>query len=283
MPVAAARGQPQGTSGPDGEALRRKANAVYAVLTETYGLLELKPRRQPMHELISTILSHRTTHADEETAYHRMWERFGSWEGIRDAPVEELAEAIRTTRWPERKAPQIKAVLATIIAERGEASIDFLADLPVEEGMHWLMALPGVGLKTASLVLLFCFAKPILPVDTHVHRVSQRVGLIGPAVNPALAHTLLLALFPADAFILFNFHKAALRHGQQICTFCDPDCERCPVLPLCDYGRRRLGLMLAECQPPQAARARPIVFHSACWPRYTPDACSTLCGKGASS
>ena len=243
MPAAAPGNLPQGLSGPNTDALRQKAAAVYAVLTETYGLLELTPRRAPMHELISTILSHRTTHADEETAYHRMWERFGSWEAIRDAPVEDLAGAICTTRWPERKAPQIKAVLATIIAERGEPSIDFLAGLPGDEGMRWLMALPGVGLKTASLVLLFCFAKPVLPVDTHVHRVSQRVGLIAPTASPELAHALLLSLFPADPYILFNFHKAALRHGQQICTFSDPDCERCPVLPLCDYGRRRLGLV----------------------------------------
>jgi endonuclease-3 len=223
------------------EYLRQKAAALYDVLTAHYGLLELKPRREPMRELISTMLSHRTTHADEELAYTRMWERFGSWEAIRDAPVDELADAIRTSRWPEAKAPHIKAALAQIIAERGAANIDFLADLPVEQGMAWLRALPGVGVKTASLVLLFCFAKPILPVDTHVHRVSQRVGLIGPKVTAEQAHALLLALLPPDPYILFNFHKALLRHGQRICTFTDPKCEVCPALPLCDYGRARMA------------------------------------------
>jgi endonuclease-3 len=232
-------GQVVGDAAAD-DLLRQKAAALYDVLTAHYGLLELKPRREPMRELISTMLSHRTTHADEELAYTRMWERFGSWEGIRDAPVDELADAIRTSRWPEVKAPHIKAALARIITERGEANIDFLADWPVEQGMAWLRSLPGVGVKTASLVLLFCFAKPILPVDTHVHRVSQRVGLIGPKVTAEQAHTLLLALLPRDAYILYNFHKALLRHGQRICTYSDPKCAQCPALSLCNYGQLRV-------------------------------------------
>lgn len=216
-------------------ALQVKAMAVYEILLQTHGSRPFEARREPMHELISTILSQRTTHADEETAYRHMWERFGTWEGIRDAPVAELTEAIKTSRWPETKAPHIKAVVGQIIAERGEPNIDFLADLPVEDAMRWLMALPGVGLKTSSLVMLFCFYKPVLPVDTHVHRVSQRVGLIGPKVTAEQAHKLLLPLFPKDALILYNFHVSALRHGQRICTWNNPRCEVCPLTSLCDW------------------------------------------------
>jgi len=123
------------------------------------------------------------------------------------------------------------------VAERGEPSIDFLADLPAEQGLAWLEALPGVGPKTASLVLLFCFHKPVLPVDTHVHRVSQRVGLIGPRATPDQAHALLLNLLPHDADVLWNFHLNMLRHGQRICIWGTPRCEQCVLRSHCDYAR----------------------------------------------
>ena len=215
--------------------LRAKTMEVYERLVAMQGYRELIPRREPMRELISTMLSHRTTHANEEAAYNRMWERFGSWEGIRDAPVDELAEAIAPSNFAEAKAPNIKKTLARIIAERGTANIDFLADTPADEGLRWLMSMPGVGIKTATLVLLFCFAKPVMPVDTHVHRVSQRLGLIGPKVDPTAAHAILATLLPPDPPVLFNFHVAMLRHGQKICIWGTPRCERCPLTDLCNW------------------------------------------------
>jgi len=217
------------------EDLKEKAKQIYDLLLERYGAVPLKPRRQPMHELISTILSQRTTQKNEAIAYDRMWKRFGSWEAIRDAPVAELTEAIEPSNYPETKAPNIKETLRQIIEERGEANIDFLVDLPVDESLPWLMSHPGVGIKTASLVLLFCFSKPVLPVDTHVHRVSQRTGLIGPKVGTEAAHHQLLQLFPPDPYILFNFHIAALKHGQQLCIWGDPRCEPCPLKALCNW------------------------------------------------
>ncbi len=222
--------------------LKQKAQTVYELLVEHYGAVPLVPRREPLHELISTILSHRTTQRNEALAYERMWQRFGSWEAIRDAPLPDLIEVIGPANFPDVKAPYIKAALAQIIAERGAANIDFLADLPADEGLAWLMALKGVGIKTASLVLLFCFAKPVLPVDTHVHRVSQRVGLIPPKADPNAAHHLLLALFPPDPDALFNFHIAALKHGQRLCVFSNPRCEPCPLKGLCNwYQTNRAG------------------------------------------
>ncbi len=222
-------------TGSDVEALEAKALTVFERLQATYGRHPLVPRREPMHELISTILSHRTTQHNEQVAYDHMWARFGSWEAIRDAPVHDLIESLSPATFPEVKAPYIQGALRQIFAERGEASIDFLRDLPVKEGLAWLIALPGVGIKTASLVLLFCFGKPALPVDTHVHRVSQRIGLIGPKASPTAAHTLLLALFPPDPYVLFNFHVNALRHGQQICIWGNPRCERCPLTDVCNW------------------------------------------------
>lgn len=220
------------------EELRARAQEVYRRLIATYGERPLIPRREPMHELISTMLSHRTTGRNEDLAYQRMWAKFGSWEAIRDAPTAELAEAIAPSNFAESKAPRIQETLRRIIDERGEASIDFLRDLPTDEALRWLMALPGVGIKTASLVLLFCFARPVMPVDTHVHRVSGRVGLIGPKVGPEQAHHLLLALLPPDPYVLFNFHIAMLQHGRKVCVWGEPRCEQCPLTDICDWYRR---------------------------------------------
>lgn len=229
--------------------LSGRAIEVHRRLGAEYTIREWAPRREPMHELISTILSHRTTGANEARAFQQLWERYGSWEAIRDAPVDGVAEAIAPANWPEQKAPRIKAVLAQITAERGAPDIGFLADLPAEEGLAWLQRLPGVGPKTASLVLLFCFAKPVLPVDTHVHRVSGRVGLlarsadangvIGPRATAEQAHALLPRLLPRDAPLLWNFHLNVLRHGQRVCVWGPPHCERCVLRDICDYYRAR--------------------------------------------
>ncbi|MHC2993237.1 endonuclease III [Pontibacter sp. HJ8] len=212
-----------------------KALLTHELLNQEYKPLKLEPRRSHMHELISTMLSHRTNHADEEKAFYTMLERFGDWEGIMNAPFEELADAISTTRYPGQKAPQIQQTLRIIKEERGELNIDFLEDMPVEEAIAWLTRLPGVGLKTATLVLLFNFKKPVLPVDTHVFRVSQRVGMIGAKVTANKAHDILLSMLPKDALVLFNFHKHLLKHGQKVCTWSYPKCEKCVLNGICNY------------------------------------------------
>ncbi len=215
--------------------VQQKTLQTHELLNQTYQVLELRSRRSPMQELISTMLSHRTTHADEVKAYNTILERFGDWEGVMNAPVEELADAVVTTRYPGQKAPQIQQTLRMIKEERGEINIDFLQDMPVEEAMAWLTRLPGVGLKTATLLLLFNFKKPVLPVDTHVFRVSQRVGLIGAKVTADKAHKLLLDMLPKDAVELFNFHKHLFWHGQRICTWYSPKCEQCVLQSICNY------------------------------------------------
>jgi endonuclease III len=227
--------------------IREKTMEVYRRLVEVYGMRDLVPRREPMHELISTMLSHRTTQANEAKAYQQMQDRFGSWEAIRDAPLDQLIEAISPSTFPEAKAPNIQKTIARILDERGEANIDFLRDLPAEEGLAWLRSLPGVGIKTATLVLLFCFAKPVMPVDTHVHRISQRVGLIGTKTTAEAAHGMLLQQLPDDPVVLITFHKDMLRHGQQVCTFNSPRCERCVLSSICNYYQTR---KLGEPAPP---------------------------------
>lgn len=212
-----------------------KALLAHDLLNDAYKRLKLENRREPMHELISTMLSHRTNHADEEKAYYTMLERFGDWEGVMNAPFEELADAIATTRYPGQKAPQIQETLRIIKQERGETNIDFLKDMPVDEAMKWLTRLPGVGPKTATLLLLFNFKKPVMPVDTHVFRISQRVGIIGAKITANKAHDLLLEMLPPDPVELYNFHIHMLRHGQRICTFHKPKCEKCVLNSICNY------------------------------------------------
>jgi endonuclease III len=209
---------------------------THLILNDFYGVLDLrKPRRDPMHELISTMLSHRTTHANEEKAYYRMRELYPTWPEVIAAPVEDLTAALETAQYPGAKAINIQKALKLIQEKSPDFSLHFLQEMPVKAAMDWLMHLPGVGLKTATLVLLFNFHQPVLPVDTHVFRVSQRVGLIGAKVTAEKAHTILLEMLPPEAPVLFNFHKHLYWHGQRICTWKAPKCEACPLNILCNY------------------------------------------------
>ncbi len=223
----------------------QKAWETHERLNELYGVLDLrKPRREPIHELITTMLSHRTTHANETKAYYRMRELYPTWPDVISANVDALTAALETAQYPGPKAINIQKALRIIQDKSPDFSLHFLNDLTLDEAMDWLTSLPGVGLKTATLVLLFNFHKPILPVDTHVFRVSQRVGIIGAKVTAEKAHGILLDMLPKDAPVLFNFHKHLYWHGQRICFWRDPDCPVCPLKEICNYYQevRRKGI-----------------------------------------
>lgn len=216
------------------------AASPQAKLTEALRRLEATHGRQirysskaPMEQLISTILSQRTTYADERAAFERMWSRYGSWQAIADAPVDELTEAISPSNYPEVKAPRIQAVIRQIEAERGKIDVAFLREWEPQAAMDWLMRLPGVGFKTATFLLLFVFRQPVLPVDTHVHRVSQRLGILGPKMSKDKAHAFLPTLLPRTADDLLNFHKLFFKHGQGVCRWSKPACGRCELQDLC--------------------------------------------------
>jgi endonuclease III len=185
-------------------------------------------------------LSQRTNWRDEEAAYQELIQ-IGDWDAIQAAPTEQVAHAIRRSNYPETKAPRIQATLRAVCELRGNYDLNFLADLDPGEGLKWLTALPGVGVKTASLVLLFNFRKPVFPVDTHVHRITTRVGAI-PKMGEAVAHKALLALLPPDPPLLYELHVNLLSHGQQVCSFSFPKCPKCVLRDLCDahalYGDR---------------------------------------------
>lgn len=215
-------------------ALSEKALKVTQRLTEFYGELPFSSK-DPMGMLVDILLSHRTRDEQTAAAWENLLKQFGSWEAVRDAPTNDVQDAIANVNWPEVKAPRLQAIMRQITEERGNLNLDFLCDLPVEESAAWLNRFDGVGPKTTACVLLFSCRQPLLPVDVHVHRVSGRLGLIGKKVTADNAHTLLQALFPQNSRVIYNFHKGLLRHGQRICVYERPRCNKCPISDLCDY------------------------------------------------
>ncbi|UCC65700.1 MAG: endonuclease III [Anaerolineae bacterium] len=212
-----------------------KALAVHRILIGQYGRWPWQPRLDPVGELVSTILSQNTNDVNRDRAYGQLRERFPTWEAVRDADPGELKEAIRPAGLANSKGPAIQRALRHISEERGQISLDFLADMPLAEARAWLTGLNGVGPKTAAIVLLFSFNRPAFPVDTHVHRVSRRLGLIGPKDSREKAHGVLEALLPPETY--YTFHLNLIAHGRQVCHARQPECAGCPLLALCDHGQ----------------------------------------------
>ncbi len=230
------KGQPQDYGYPvnDRAALSSKALEVTHRLTAQYGQAQWS-RKDPLSMLVDIILSHRTRDEQTGAAYARLKEHYVDWEALRDAPVKEVEATINGVTFPELKAPRLQALLKRITEERGSLNLDFLRDLSTAEAIAWLERLHGVGPKTIGCVLLFSCRKPVLPVDTHVHRVSIRLGLIGSRVTAEAAHNLLQALLPPDAQAIYNFHKGLLRHGQRVCVYDRPRCSKCVLTDQCNY------------------------------------------------
>ena len=200
--------------------------------------------KDPLSELVSALLSHRTKNRDSGRAYDQLRERFPTWETVRDAPTAEVEAAIAPCTWPEQKAPRIQAVLRAITDERGELGLGFLADLPVSEARAWLERLNGVGPKTSAATLLFSELRiAALPVDSHHHRVAQRLGLIPKKMAVGPSHDALAALVPPewDAQQVYDHHEVFMLHGQKCCFWKNPACRRCPVLDLCPEGQQRVS------------------------------------------
>ncbi len=214
--------------------LSARALEVTRRLTDLYGELPFSSK-DPMSMLVDIILSHRTRDEQTAAAWENLLKHFGSWEAVRDAPTLEVQETIANVNFPEVKAPRLQKIMRQITEERGNLNLDFLCDLSVAESTAWLNRFEGVGPKTTACVLLFSCQQPLLPVDVHVHRVSGRLGLIGKKVSADAAHTLLQALLPPDSRSIYNFHKALLRHGQRVCVFEHPRCNKCVLTDLCGY------------------------------------------------
>jgi endonuclease-3 len=195
------------------------------------GKAVLRTRHPALDELVLTILSQNTSDRNSEHAYARMRERFPTWEDVRDAPETELVEALRPGGLAVQKAPRIQ----TVLRDMDRLDLAWLGGLPVDEAMRWLVALPGVGPKTASCVLLFSLDVPVMPVDTHIHRIALRVGLVPAGTTADAAHALLTEMTPPDRML--EAHLLLIKHGRTTCTARRPRCEECVLLDMCDYGR----------------------------------------------
>lgn len=208
---------------------------IHTRLAQVYGEPALEPHGDPLGELVNTILSQNTNDRNRDLAFAQLRARFPTWEAARDAPPEALIDAIRPAGLAPSKGPRIQAALRTITAEQGALTLDFLRELPLEQARAWLLNLNGVGPKTAAIVLLFALGRPAFPVDTHVHRVSRRLGLIPPDTSREKAHTLLEAQVPETLY--YPFHLNLIRHGREICRARTPRCAECPLQDLCLYAQ----------------------------------------------
>lgn len=216
--------------------LAKRALLVHQRLLEFYGEPTWRNPLPPMDELISTILSQNTNDNNRDTAFNALRASFPTWEAVRDAPTEQIIEAIRPAGLGNQKGPRIQQVLREISAERGNLDLWFLKNLPLEEARAWLTRFNGVGPKTAAIVLCFSLGHPAFPVDTHIYRVTGRIGLRPEKMSVEEAHTHFEALFPPETY--YAAHLNFIRLGREICHARKPDCPACPIRPLCDYGKK---------------------------------------------
>lgn len=202
-------------------------------LEKRYGRPRRIARFDPMEELVSCILSQHTTDATSFPTFTRLRETFPDWQAVVDAGPERVAEVIRKAGLANQKARSIIGALKAIRERFGGYTLEPLRQMELPEARAALMALPGVGPKTASIVLCFSFGKGAIPVDTHVFRVGWRLGLYDKKIGEAKAHDVLLKLVPED--LAFRFHVALIQHGRNVCRAPKPNCEECPVAEACRF------------------------------------------------
>lgn len=215
---------------------------IYELLITTYGEPKNDPDYDPLGGLIGTILSQHTSDINSERAYRQLVATFPAWEAVRDAPTYQVAEAVRSGGLANIKARRIQDALFTLTeqqqAQAGTKPLagylsDELTKRTPEEAWHYLRSIPGVGPKTAACVLMFNMGRPVMPIDTHVHRVSQRLGLIGPKVSADQAHELFARFTPPEW--VYPLHVNLIRHGRQVCHAQRPECSRCRLYEECAY------------------------------------------------
>ena len=216
---------------------KRQYTKIAELLEDTYGYPTWRQHLLPVDELVSTILSQSTTDTNRDMAFDALKERYESWQEVRDAPLDDVIETIRSAGLANQKGPRIQAALQFITEQRGDISLDFLDEMDIEAAKAWLTQIKGIGPKTAAIILLFAFNKPAFPVDTHVHRVTKRLGLIGSKTSAARAHGELEAIIPPQEY--YPAHLNIIRHGREVCSARGPRCEECPLTAFCDDYQSR--------------------------------------------
>jgi endonuclease-3 len=231
-------------------------------LASNYGRPAWRRYREPTSQLVLTILSQNSADTNAERAFASLRRAFPStepvesheaghgwgglglepdappdWLAVEETPLPKLVEAIRPGGLAQQKAPRIQAALQVIRAQRGDHSLEFLGEMPAIKARDWLTAIDGVGRKTASVLLMFSFGMPLMPVDRHVERVSLRVGLIPPKATADEAHELYLAMLEPNQ--MYEAHVNLITHGRKTCHARNPDCDHCPIAHRCRYVDRK--------------------------------------------
>jgi endonuclease-3 len=213
--------------------LSKKALKVHKKLIEAFGEPTWRNPLPPVDELVSTILSQNTNDVNRDRAFDSLRAKFPTWEQVRDADTDEVIEAVRVAGLANQKGPRLQQVLRDITEERGSLDLSFLKEIPLEEARNWLTKFKGVGPKTAAIVLCFSLNRPAFPVDTHVYRVTGRIGLRPEKLTVEQAHPFLESVFPPETY--YAAHLNIIRLGREVCAARKPNCPVCPARELCDY------------------------------------------------
>ncbi len=200
-------------------------------LTQAYGRKRWSPRLNALDELIFTVLTQHTSDVNAGVAFNSLRLRFPTWEEVLDADTDAVVQAIHHGGLANQKAPRIQAILGEILRQRGELALEFLGEMPLAEAKAWLGNLSGVGPKTAAVVLAFSLGMPAMPVDTHVYRVSRRLGLIGLKTSVEDAHSIMERQVPPER--VYEYHVLLIQHGRQTCRAQRPLCGACALGDLC--------------------------------------------------
>jgi endonuclease-3 len=211
---------------------------ILARLRKAYGARPTRTWGNGVEVLVETILSQNTSNKNSEAGYRQLRRRFPTWDQVADAPVEEVERWIRVSGLSRIKAPRIQAILRQVRAERGRISLEFLKRGTVQKAVEYLQQFKGIGPKTIDCLLLFAFGMPVFPVDTHIHRIARRLGWIGVKVSAEKAHEILEPAIPAED--RYEMHVLLIAHGRQTCKAANPRCEKCTLLDVCPYGKRRM-------------------------------------------
>lgn len=214
-----------------------KTQQVVARLLAFYGQPTWRTPLPPLDELVSTILSQNTNDRNRDLAFDKLKATFPTWEAVRDAPLPAVIEAIRIAGLGNQKGARIQEVLRQISAERGQLDLNFLAQMPLEEARQWLLKFKGVGRKTAAIVLQFSLGIPAFPVDTHIYRITGRLGLRPAGISLEETHDLMEASMPPDEY--YAAHLNIIRLGRELCHARTPNCAQCPLTDLCDDYQSR--------------------------------------------
>jgi len=220
---------------PDQRALALRFASITDDLDAAYGPFMLRPNGEPLDQVIATILSQHTSDTNTARSWRSLRERFATWDEVIAAPTGDVADAIRMGGLANQKAPRIQGVLEEVRERTGGFDLGFLAGLPIAEALAWLTSLHGVGPKTAACVLLFALGRPAQPVDTHVHRVTLRIGLVPPGTSPERSEHILEDLLGDNPQTTYAAHKGLIAHGRAICTARNPRCPICILKDRCDY------------------------------------------------